>query len=216
MIAPLSLPGMIAATRVDQCKAAIVARLGELCLGVKVVAHPGKLDINDVLAKAVVTAPGIAVGLSRVRGRRDIGGTFSMPVDWSAYLVTEDYGDRSVQPPRSVAREIVAYGIANHLLRILADPDVASWGLGGIGEVWSEPAPELRPLVTMKTAEQGTAVFAVTWTQELVLEGRGFFDGPTPPMSLDDSEFDRAFEFGMDDGPEPTEVLALLPRNPPA
>ena len=211
-IAPATLPSLLNATRLESTKAAIVASLKLLLPGVAVVPHPGKLDINDVLAKAIVSAPGLALGWSRIQAPRDVGGTFGLPIDWAAYLVVEDYADRSVQPPRSVPREVVAHAIGGQLLRILADSESASWGLKGLYPPEAEPAPEMRPLVTMKTAEQATALYAVTWRQVLAIEGRGFFGfGGDPGVTAvpDGMEFDVA------DGDIPTEMLAYLPGGEP-
>lgn len=212
-IASATLTSLFAATRLEATKAAIVASLRGLLPGVAVVTHPGKLDINDVLDKAIVAAPGIALGWSRMRAPRDVGGTFGLPVDWAAYLVVEDYPDRSTTPPRSVPREVVAHAIGAQLLRILADTDTASWGLTGLYPPETDPAPEMRPLVTMTTAEQATAVYAVTWTQVLAREGRGLFAfGGDPVIRNPDMIPPDGMEFDIDlpDGDLPTELLAVL------
>lgn len=207
-IAPLTIAQMAASSRLETTRDAIVATFKDLCRGVTVVGHPGKLDINDVLAKAIVGTPGIALGWSRLRGVRDPGGSQGIPVDWVAYIVTEDYADRSQSPPRRIARDVIAYGVGGHLLRILQDADAPFWGLTGISEPLTDPAPEMRPVVTMKTAEAGTAVYAVTWSQILLFEGASLFGGPKPAVrGLPDG-----FEFDIADGDVPTEILALLGR----
>lgn len=207
MIAPLTLRQMIDASRLEATKVAIVATLAPLLKGVAIEAYPGKLDINDVVAKAIVKAPGIALGWTRTRANRDIGGTFATPVEWAAYIITEDFADTAATPPRRVARDVVAHGIGSFLLRILHDPDASSWGLKGIMNPAPDPVPALVPVMTMKTAEAGTAVFAVTWTQVLVLEGASLFGGPTPRVAAvpDGYEFDEP-----GDGEIPTEILAIL------
>ena len=209
MIAALTLSQMISASRLDTTKSAIVAALKPLLQGVAVVAHPGKLDINDVVAKAVVAAPGVAVGWTRARASRDLGGTFELPIDLVAYIVTEDFADLAANPPRSIGRDAVAHGIGAFLLRILHDPDASVWGLTGITNPLPDPAPALVPVMTMKTAENGTAIFAVTWTQVLALEGAPFFGGATPAIA----ELEDHSGFDFDAPPDeniPTELLAVM------
>jgi hypothetical protein len=214
-IAPATLSQMIASTRFEELRKAIVSSLGALMTGVKVVEHPGKLDINDVVAKQIVSAPGVAVGWNRMRAPRDLGGTFCLPVDFVAFIVVEDFADTSAQPPRRVSRDVVANAIGSRLLLILSDPDTGSWGLTGITPPATEPEPDLRPVFTMKTAEQATALFAVTWTQGLILQGASLFDrGPTPGVSADPAEGPPEgliFDVDLDDE-LPTEIRALISR----
>lgn len=204
-IAPATLHEMIASSRIEGVKAAIAATLARLMKGVSIESYPGRLDINDVLAKAVVAAPGLALGWTRLRSSRDVGGTFGIPVDWIAYIVVEDFADTKAKPARRVGREAVAYGIGAFLLRILADADTPFWGLTGLSEPMPDPAPEMRPVVTMKTAENGAAVYAVTWSQLLMFEGKPLFDGETPTPQPPEG-----MEFELPEGDVPTELLALF------
>lgn len=213
-VAPANLAQMIASTRFEELRRAIVARLAALMPGVKVAGHPGKLDINDVLAKAIVTAPGIALGWNRFRAPRDLGGTFGLPVDFTAFIVVEDYADKAAVPPRRIDREIVANAIGARLLLILADLDTSSWGLTGLTPPATDPEPEMRPVFTMKAAENTTALFVVTWTQSLVLQGASFFDGPTPRVAADPADGPpEGLVFDVDlDEDLPTEIRALISR----
>ncbi len=220
MIVPVTLAGMVAATRIDATRQAIVASLTGLLKGVAVVGHPGKLDINDVVAKAVVAAPGIAVGYSRVRELGDAGGTFALAVDWVAYLVVEDRVDAGQAPPRVVPREIVGHAIGQQILRILRDPNGGTWGLPAIDVPAMDPAPELKPVFTLKTDQNMTAIYAVTWTQSLVQEGQPFFGfGPTPPASPSDGFPDgdifgvAGLDFELADGEQPPEITAHTARD---
>lgn len=216
-VAPASLSEIIASTRFEELRKAIVSQLGKLMRGVNVVEHPGKLDINDVVAKAIVSAPGVAIGWNRMRAPRDLGGTFCLPIDFVAFIVAEDYGDTSATPPRRVSRDVVANAIGSRLLLILSDPDTGSWGLTGLTPPATEPEPDLRPVFTMKTAEQATALFAVTWTQGLVLQGASLFDrGATPGLYADPADgppegliFDN---LDLDGDDVPTEIRALMSR----
>lgn len=215
-IAPATLSQIIASTRFEELRKAIVARLGALMRGVNVIEHPGKLDINDVVEKAIVSAPGVAIGWNRMRAPRDLGGTFCLPIDFVAFIVVEDYADVSSTPPRSVKREVVANAIGARLLLILSDPDTASWGLTGLTPPATEPEPDMRPVFTMKTAEQATALFAVTWTQGLILQGVSLFDrGGTPVVAADPAEGPPEgliFDVDLDDEDLPTEIRALMTR----
>lgn len=213
-VAPATLSQIIASTRFETLRRAIVARLGALMPGVAVVGHPGKLDINDVVARAIVAAPGVAVGWNRMRSPRDLGGTFGLPIDFVAYIVVEDYADTAAVPPRRVDRDVVANAIGARLLLILADLDTASWGLTGLMPPATEPEPELRPVFTMKSADNAAALFAVTWTQVLVLQGVSFFDGPTPRVAADPAAGPpEGLVFDLDTDAElPTEIRALIAR----
>ena len=219
MIAPVTIDALIADTRIGVAREAVVASLGRLLGGVKVVGHPGKLDINDALAKAIVTAPGIAVGYTRVRELADVGGTFTVAVDWVAYIVVENYAD--VANKRAIDREIVAHAIGLQLLRILRDPNASSWGIGSIETPSMDPPPAFTPVFTMTSAEQATALYAVTWTQGLIQEGQRFFSGPTPATTLaipGEVAGDDEVVFDLPDGCEndyPPELLAHIRRGGP-
>lgn len=218
MIAPVALRDLVADTRIAATRDAVVATLGALLPGVTVVKHPGKLDINDVVARAVVAAPGIAVGYTRVRELGDPGGTFALAVDFAAYLVVEDWVDFDVAPPRTTPREVVGHAIGLQLLRVLRDPDAASWGLVAIEPPAMDPPPALVPLFTVKVEENMTATYAVTWTQALVQEGEPFFDrGGTPAFAAQAlpaaGDGDDGIDFDRPPGPEdgwPPEVRANL------
>lgn len=133
-----------------------------------------------------------------------------------AFIVVEDYADTSATPPRRVSRDVVANAIGSRLLLILSDPDTGSWGLTGLTPPATEPEPDLRPVFTMKTAEQATALFAVTWTQGLILQGVSLFDqGGTPGVVRDPAEGPPdglIFDVDLDDDDLPTEIRALMTR----
>ncbi len=82
------------------------------------VRHPGRLDVADVLKGDVVAAPGVMVGWTS-QSVQELDGTFHVTVDWSAYVVAENYVDLVAK--RRVAREAVAQAIGLHLLTILQD-----------------------------------------------------------------------------------------------
>lgn len=205
-VAPVTITEMVASTRFETTRKAVVAELARLLKGITVISHPGKLDMNDVLQKAVVQAPGVAVGFSRLRSTRDLGGTYGVPVDFVAYIITEDFADTRATPPRRIDRDVLAVAIGSQILRILSDPDTATWKLTAISAPMSDPEPEMRPVFTMKAAENAAALFVVTWTQMLVFEGGGFFGGPRPDVH----EIPDGLAFDIPDGDIPTELLAVL------
>ncbi|QRE74385.1 hypothetical protein [Methylobacterium aquaticum] len=206
-VAPATLSQMIAATRLDELRGNVITTLQGLLKGVNVVAHPGKLDMEDFLKKTIVQAPGVAVGVSGLRRAREMDGAYGIPVALSAFIITEDFADRSSTPPRAIPRDVVAMAIGARLLLILSDADTASWGMTGAMPPAADPEPELRPVFTMKAAENRTNLYAVTWTQVLVREGVPTFGGPTPPVAgvPDGMEFEWP-----EDGELPTELLAAF------
>lgn len=206
MMEPRTLAEMIAASRLEAARAAIIATLDPLLVGVTVIGHPGKLDINDVVARAVVAAPGVAIGWTRVRCETQTGGSFNAPVEWAAYIVAEDYAD--VAGKRRVPRDAVAHGIGSTILEILADPGLSSWGLAAINRPETDPGPALVPMFTAKSFEAGTAYYAVTWRQTFWDEGAPFFDASRVAIrqgsdgALADAEFDEPVI--------PSEILAMM------
>ncbi|MGX5775549.1 hypothetical protein [Methylorubrum zatmanii] len=205
-IAPVTLSEMLASTGLEDLRKTVVARLKALLKGVTVVEHPGKLDINDVLAKAIVTAPGVAIGWVRIREARDLDQGYSLGIDFVAYIVAENYADQAGK--RAFDRTAVAMAIGAQLLLILSDEDTATWGLGGVAPPAADPGPEMRPVFTMKSADQGASLYVVTWTQWLLRQGRPKFGGPTPKVEgLPDG---MVFEMPPDGDEIPTEFLALL------
>ncbi len=222
MIAPAALSDLVDGTRITFTRDAIVTQLGALLPGVTVDGHPGKLDINDVVGQDNVATPGILVGYTRVRELADPGGTFTMAIDWVAYIVVDDWVLQTVTPPRAVKREDVAHAIGLQLLRILRDPEAGSWGIGGVEVPAMDPPPAFAPVFTLKPAEQATALYAVTWSQGLIQEGARFFGGATPATDVSGlpaaGADDDMLVFDLPEGSEndyPPELLAQIRRGGP-
>ncbi|NBN76810.1 hypothetical protein GWI72_00845 [Microvirga tunisiensis] len=161
MIAPATLETLIATDRLAQTQTAIVRRIGELITGVSVVAHPGKVDISELVARTVVQAPGVGIGFTRIRETAMVDGAFCLAVEWVAYVVAE----ACVVARRRVEKEAVGLAIGSRLLAILGDMETSTWGLTGILPPETSPQPELKPMFTVRDQAQGTVYYAVTWTQ---------------------------------------------------
>jgi hypothetical protein len=200
MIEPTTLNALLATNRVDEVKAAIVARLRALLPDVAVRSHPGKLDISDVVTEDIVKTPGIAIGWSRIRTVEDIASGFGLQIDWTAYVVVEDRADNAAK--RRFERESVGHAIGGFLIRVLGDEDEAAWGLMNIG---LPSAPEFKPLFTSRSFAKGIAYYAVTWSQELIETGEPPFPGLAPTVSETEDE-----QVLFEDGDIPAEIRALV------
>ena len=198
-VAPAPLSELLAGTRLALTRDAVEATLARLLPGVAVVALPGKLDINDYVQKAIVDAPGVAVGYTRLRQVGDPGGTWSDVVDFAAYIVVDDWVDFDVDPPKTNNRELVGHAIGGQILRALRDPVLCFWGLTEVEPPSQDPPPALVPVFTSKVEENMTAIYAVTWSQALANDGTSFFGGPPASASTDEDFPDSAgliFETG--------------------
>lgn len=205
-IAPVPLADLIAADPAHALKGAIVARLAALLPGVKVVSHPGRIDIADVVAKSVVAAPGVAVGWTRIRARRLIDGGYGLAVEFAAYVVVED----AVVEGRRVERETLGLALGHRLLAILEDAEAQTWGLGNVLPPEADPAPELKPMFTVRDAAAGAAYYAVTWTQLVADLGRSLFASDRPSVTELDGTGTAPFADVAFPDQIPPEVLALL------
>ena len=206
MIAPASLTDLVAADPLAPIKTAIRDRLAAAMPGVAVVSHPGKIDISEVVAKAVVPAPGVAVGWSRIRAARIVDGGYRLVVEWTAYVVVED---ASIGGKR-VERETLGLAIGSRLVALLEDPDNHTWGCGNLLPPEADPRPELRPMFTVRDVAAGAAYYAVTWTQTLVDVGTSLFATETPAIALAADESAIAIDFGDEIPPEVAAMLVVM------
>ncbi|CAA0101296.1 Uncharacterised protein [Starkeya nomas] len=162
MIAPRTLAQRLEDARVAQLVAAIVATLKPLFPGVEVRELPGRIDISDIIAGDIFPPPMIGVTFQRVRQPINVGGSFDLPVELVAYIVTEEMAIGS----RAERRETIAHALGFGLFEILADPDLTlpRWGLTSIS--LPEDA-EMRPLVTAASFGKGVGYYTLTWRQSL-------------------------------------------------
>lgn len=168
---PVNLATLLSNDRLGEAQLAIVAALGRLIQNVKVAAHPGKVDVSELIARTVVSAPGIGIGWSRIRRAAVSDGAYNLAVEWTAYIVAE----AAMVGLRRVEKESVGLAIGSRILAILADSREPFWGLSGILPPEEVPAPEMKPIFTVRDASQGVAYYAVTWTQTIADLGRGHF-----------------------------------------
>ncbi|GLK74673.1 hypothetical protein KHC23_08610 [Ancylobacter dichloromethanicus] len=161
MIEPRTLAQRLADARVAELVTAIVATLRPLFPDVDVRELPGRIDISDIIAGTVFAPPMIGVTFSRVRQPIHVGGSYDLPVELVAYIVTEEMAIGG----RAERREALAHAIGCGLFEILADLDMPRWGLTSIR--LPEEA-EMRPLVTSESYAKGVAYYALTWRQVLL------------------------------------------------
>ena len=173
MIKPQPLEQLIAADPLVPVQEAIVATLRTLLPGVRIEPHPGKVDLSELIAKSVVTAPGIGIGWSRIRRAALLDGSFGAAVEWVAYIVAEPK-----LVGRRVEKEVIGAAIGGQLLRILSDDIACFWGRTGILPP-ADAVPELKPFFTIKDAAQQTAYYVVTWTQTIADIGATHFPTAT-------------------------------------
>ena len=214
MIVPASVADLVAGDPLGATKAAIVARLAALIGGVKVVSHPGRLDVSEVVGREVTDAPAIRLGWSRVRASELMDGSFHMPVEFVAYVVARPVAIAG----RRVEAEAVALAIGRRILQVLADRETSFWGRLQLTPPAETPPPEFRPIFTVADAAEGVAYYAVTWTQSLTDQGPNLFDAPAPAVTetVDaDGRLSVHAEFGPDDADVP-EMLRALWSDPDA
>ncbi len=193
---PVSLDQMLAADPVASLQAEIVSSVKTLLTGVTVARHPGKVDLSELVAKTVVTAPGVGIGWSRIRAADMIDGSFDLAVEWVAYIVA----DARVVGLKRVEKEEVGIAIGVRMLAILNDKEASFWGrTSGLMPVSQSPVPELKPLFTVRDAAQGTAYYTVTWTQVIPDAGLTYFpqhigtiDGETGAIEYENAEWIEA------------------------
>jgi hypothetical protein len=207
MIEPTTLTDLINADQVSVMTLAITATIDAQIGGLTVRSHPGKLDIYDVMSRDLIRAPGVLLGWTQIKAMRETAGHYTMPVDFAAYIVAEDFADKP--RGRRIPRETVANAIGTRLLAILNDPDLSDWGLANIGLPLTEPAPAFRPMFTATAYEKGTAYYAVTWTQEVIGLGPDFLGGETPAFMAPDEERGPGLKFPAESD-IPPEIIAMI------
>lgn len=182
MIARKTLAELLASNPVADLQDAIAAMMKDRIQGVSVVKHPGKVDLSELVAKTVVTAPGIGLGWSQVRYAGAADGSFGMLVNWTAYIAAEA---RTIAD-RRVEKEAIGIAIGSQILKILGDDEASFWNRTGVLPVEDKPAAELKPIFTVRDASQGVAYYVVTWWQIIADVGETTF--PTAKATGGDAD----------------------------
>ncbi|PWE52154.1 hypothetical protein DEM27_32665 [Metarhizobium album] len=177
MTTPATLSQLIEADPIAPVQRAIVASLKTLMPGISIMLHPGKVDISELIAKTVVKAPGVGIGWTKAKRAGISDGHYNVTVDWIAYVVAEAH----VVDAKRVEKEVVGLAIGAGLLKILSDDTAWTWGRAGV--MPPDGAGELKPLFTIADAAQGTAYYAVTWSQTVFALGQTHF--PTVKGTVD-------------------------------
>lgn len=177
MIQPATLSQLLEADPIAPVQRAIVACLKTLMPGISIMLHPGKVDISELIAKTVVKAPGVGIGWTKVKRAGISDGHYSVTVDWIAYIVAEAH----VVGAKRVEKEAVGLAIGAGLLKILSDDTAWTWGAAGVTP--PDGTGELKPLFTVADAAQGTAYYAITWSQ--IVYGLGQTHFPTVEGTVD-------------------------------
>lgn len=164
MIMPRTLAQRLTESRLAGLPAAVRDTLRPLFPDVAVQTMAGKLDVSDLLDGETFQPPLIAVTLTRWRAPVAVDGSWSVPVDLAAYVVTADMAVGA----KALRREEVAWAICHGLLVILSDLDMGRWGLSLIT---LPDEAEARPVFTSQTFAKGVGYYAVTWRQRLLGEG---------------------------------------------
>lgn len=171
MMEPKNLAQLLVDDPLAPLQAAIVSTLRALILDVTVLAHPGKVDVSELISKTVVRAPGIGVGWNKVKSAQHADGSLYLIVEWVAYVVAE----AMVRDDRRKEKEAIGLAIGGRIVEILADLETSLWGLPGVLPPETTPPAEMKPLFTIRDAAHGVAYYTVTWTQIMPAIGDGVF-----------------------------------------
>lgn len=163
----LTLAELLACSRVNYTRDQVVETLAARFPEVAVKAHPGKLDMADVLKEGTFTAPSIHIAVARLKNEERAAGSQDLTLHFRAYVVAENRQIGGAQGLTYKADEI-GYALMVGLLDALELQDVARWGCRDVSfpeDVQGEP------LFTLKTFDRGTVYYVVTWRQTLLREG---------------------------------------------
>ncbi len=157
---------LLEASRVFGLRTAAVAKLKAEYPDVQVKAWPGKLNVQDMVAKTGINPPAVLVAVTGQRPPDDlVSGIYDEPVEFTAYVVAEN---RSIGTPKKVyAGDEIGLALCGGLVRFLKT-DAGRWGIDDVGHPDEVRA---QPVLTLAGLEQGTAYFTVTWRQTVYGQG---------------------------------------------
>lgn len=207
-LTPMPVADLIDDDKMQEVRDAIVATFAGLIPGLKVEAHPGKLDISDILAADIKGMPCVLVGWTRLRPDIMAAGQYDIEVDFIAYIAVQDWVDLAAK--RSVKREEVGQAIGNFILQILTNENHECFGLPGVGRPYRSPMPEFKPVFTANSYAKGVAYYAVTWTQPLMDRGQSIATDPDFTFGNLPETIDDGILLGEGADPEADPIKALF------
>lgn len=164
---------LIGNSRTFALREAIISALKSRFTDIEVRAHIGKLDLGDVIEKAIFNPPTIAIAATRMTSDRRLSGADDLTVQLTAYVVAEDL----MVSGHRVNRDELAIAMCEAIVVSLSDPEFAHW-IDGVGDPDDVVA---QPLFTMANFQKGVVYYAVTWKQKLYALGdANFFTGDAP------------------------------------
>jgi len=183
-----SLLELLGSSRLFDFREAVRSTLDTLFPEIEVAAHPGKIDIADIVQGDSFHAPSIHVAIAEVRPPEyRVSGLREVSVKVAAYVVVEDQaiGD----PPKRYTRDEIGLAVCDAIIAVAENPHLSRWGLDDIA--YPEQV-EMRPLLTAKVFDKGTAYYVVTFRQQLTGCGDPFWEPleMPPPILWPSSPFD--------------------------
>ncbi len=169
----ISRANLVTSSKTFALREAIIAALKNYFADIEVRAHISKLDMGDVIEKAIFNPPTIAIAATRMTSDSRLSGADDLIVQLTAYVVTEDL----MISGHRVNRDELAIAICEAILVLLSDPDIPRW-VEGVG-----PPDDIiaQPLFTMANFQKGVVYYAVTWKQTLyAISDANFFTGDAP------------------------------------
>jgi hypothetical protein len=128
--------------------------------------HAGKFDLTE-LKKKGLAAPSILVSILGARQTKELSGNAApFNLSMAAYVITKD--------TLGLSRDVAAANMCQALLALVASN---SWGLTACG---SAQSVSMQPLISATTRDHGVALWAVTWTQPVMLR----CDPTSEPMPI--------------------------------
>lgn len=158
---PMTRAEIVVAARVFALRTAIVDSLATALPEVTLRAHPGKVDIADMLAKDVFVTPSINVAVTRASCDERLSQADDLGLEIAFYLVA----DNQMIGGRLVTGDEFALALMEWCVKALADDAFTRWGL----DETISCADEVKgsPLLTVKSLERGAVYYAVTFRQTL-------------------------------------------------
>ncbi len=162
----ITLAALLDGSRVLGLRTAAVAALKETFPEVQVKAWPGKLNVQDMVAKTGILPPAILVAVTGQRPPDSlVSGVADEPVAFTAYVVAEN---KAVGvPKRLYLGDEIGLALCGALVRLLST-EAGRWDVADAGHPEEVHA---QPVFTLAGLDQGTAFFTVTWRQ--TLHGQG-------------------------------------------